>query len=445
MDETEEEIANQLNELQTLMASLDINRKNQITEESDDENKFVYDFGSESSFSMEEEPQVGLVKTNEQPESSEMGRKRGRQEDSERFIDQQIIQNKMDERKFKQIPSKYIPTINRHKEDNVLNIDCSEDTKKELRSWYHDHMVTIQLDPTLGKLSPKSIFNYLKTKTIGNAWSFMSEQSDSELPSTTEEVINHVYSILKKEFVGFDAPEAEADLMNTNIHRIFNLRICDMCYVEPFICEFSKYYYAISPQKRLQYNLLGLFYNKLPSSVGTIMEKIIQEHLEVIVGLDDTLGTRITALRKWISEKCMEKTAKREAKINVCCDRIQNKVGNYGCSKPRRKKKKKVFRKIDRSEYRRKKKFPKKFNKQKYFRRNKKYPKKNSCPKGKKTCTCWLCNEEGHYANECPKKKDSKKETLKLIWEVGFEPIESDIDSDESSIFEYTTEEEIEE
>jgi hypothetical protein len=34
---------------------------------------------------------------------------------------------------------------------------------------------------------------------------------------------------------------------------------------------------------------------------------------------------------------------------------------------------------------------------------------------------------------------------LKLIWEVGFEPIESDIDSDESSIFEYTTEEEIEE
>ena len=80
-----------------------------------------------------------------------------------------------------------------------------------------------------------------------------------------------------------------------------------------------------------------------------------------------------------------------------------------------------------------------------YFRRNKKYPKKNSCPKGKKTCTCWLCNEEGHYANECPKKKDSKKETLKLIWEVGFEPIESDIDSDESSIFEYTTEEEIEE
>ena len=73
--------------------------------------------------------------------------------------------------------------------------------------------------------------------------------------------------------------------------------------------------------------IIQYLYNKLPSSVGTIMEKVIQEHLEVIVGLDDTLGTRITTLRKWISEKCMEKTAKREAKINVCCDRIQNKVG----------------------------------------------------------------------------------------------------------------------
>ena len=22
-----------------------------------------------------------------------------------------------------------------------------------------------------------------------------------------------------------------------------------------------------------------------------------------------------------------------------------------------------------------------------------------------KKCKCWLCNEEGHYANKCPKKK----------------------------------------
>lgn len=140
-------------------------------------------------------------------------------------------------------------------------------------------MVTIQLDSTLKSLGPKDIFNYLKTKTTGNAWRFMSEKSDLELPSTTVEVINHVYTILKKEFIGFDAPEAQSDLENINIHRIFNLRIRDMCQIEPFICEFRKYYYGVLPLKRLQYNLLGLFYNKLPCTVGAKMDKVIQEHL----------------------------------------------------------------------------------------------------------------------------------------------------------------------
>jgi hypothetical protein len=217
-----------------------------------------------------------------------------------------------------------------------------------------------------------------------------------------------------------------------------------MCQIDPFICEFEEYYYGINPTKRTEYNLLNLFYNKLPSGLGIKMQEMFDEKTNNEMGLENTLGARITTLKQWISEQCMNKIAKRDAKINYCCDKLQGKVGNYGCKKPR-KRKRKFFRKIDRSEYRRKKKFPKKFNKQKYFRRKKKYPKKTSCPKGKKTCTCWLCHEEGHYANECPKKKESKKETLKLIWHVGFEPIESDIDSDESSIFEYTTEEEFEE
>lgn len=63
----------------------------------------------------------------------------------------------------------------------------------------------------------------------------------------------------------------------------------------------------------------------------------------------------------------MNKIEKREAKINVCCNKLQNRVGNYGCSKPR-KKKNFFFRKIDRSKYERKKQYPKKFKKENYFR-----------------------------------------------------------------------------
>lgn len=89
MDETEEEIANQLQELQTLMATLDISEKGKNIEEPEDESKFIYDFDSESSLGNfeEEEPQVGLVKT-DNPESSDQGHKRGRRDGKEEFIDQ---------------------------------------------------------------------------------------------------------------------------------------------------------------------------------------------------------------------------------------------------------------------------------------------------------------------------------------------------------------------
>ena len=44
--------------------------------------------------------------------------------------------------------------------------------------------------------------------------------------------------------------------------------------------------------------------------------------------------------------------------------------------------------------------------------------KSDTCPTKKKDCRCWYCNEDGHYANECPKKKSSPgKKLLRLIEE----------------------------
>jgi hypothetical protein len=183
---------------------------------------------------------------------------------------------------------------------------------------------------------------------------FLSENPNPDLPGTNTEVITYVFEELRKEFVGFDSIDGQTNLETTNIHRIFNLRICDMCQLESFICEFRKYYYSIHSLKRIEHNLLGLFYNKLPPAVGTKMEKIFQEKLNTVMGMENTLGARITALRQWMSEQCIDKITKREAQINLCCNRLQDKVGNYGCNrskrKRKRKRKRKVFRKIDRSE-----------------------------------------------------------------------------------------------
>jgi hypothetical protein len=49
-----------------------------------------------------------------------------------------------------------------------------------------------------------------------------------------------------------------------------------------------------------------------------------------------------------------------------------------------------------------------------------------------------LCHEEGHYANECPKKENQKKNILHAIYQIGYESIESYIEFDED-IYEYCT------
>lgn len=65
------------------------------------------------------------------------------------------------------------------------------------------------------------------------------------------------------------------------------------------------------------------------------------------------------------------------------------------------------------------------------------------CPQGKKDCKCWLCHQEGHYANECPNKKsfqqdDKRRKDLKILdlaYKMDLLPISSEVDSDEELYF----------
>jgi hypothetical protein len=156
----------------------------------------------------------------------------------------------------------------------------------------------------------------------------------------------------------------------------------------------------------------------------------------------NTLGARISILRNWMQEQCLIKQSKREAQLGLCCDRLQERVGAYGCEK----------RTMKRRKFPKRKKF-KKFthNKRKhrvktFYRRKRNYPRKNkTCPKGKKSCTCWLCHETGHYANECPKKvSKEKKQVLNMIYKIGYEQVKSDSDSDweQQSFYELCTDSE---
>lgn len=78
------------------------------------------------------------------------------------------------------------------------------------------------------------------------------------------------------------------------------------------------------------------------------------------------------------------------------------------------------------------KKKKRRFSPGKYFKKSsKETPKKNtSWPQGKKKYRCWICNEEGNYANECPNRKKylDKVKELQTVNNGGYEALEEKYD-----------------
>jgi len=73
-----------------------------------------------------------------------------------------------------------------------------------------------------------------------------------------------------------------------------------MRYLENCIAEFSQYYYKIGYNK----TNLGMFYDKLPYPINSIINEKYMVWLERTYV--DTLSSRISYLRKWINEHCLD-------------------------------------------------------------------------------------------------------------------------------------------
>jgi len=431
----EENIEYQLEKLDQLMATLDISEKDSIKEEPEpkDLEDIIYDFSSDD----DSKDDGNFVKI----EQLEMGESSGTKREPSYNWNAEF-HREFSQAKYQKIPMSYIPKHSVNDGSGILNIDCVDNLVQAIRSWYNKNTIQIQLDSDLKGLSPKQIFNYLLCRTEGNAYKFLAEKPEEEQTAENSMgMINKIFEWLLNEFKGWqDTVDSNIAFNTEKLWRIMNLSICNPCYIENYICEFSQLYYDLNKDTRENQKVVELFYQKLPMS----MSQIIQNEFNSAVSsgtVKNTLGARISILRNWMQEQCLKKQSKRDARIGLCCDRIQGKIGAYGCEKTRRKRKYPRRKKFKRFSYDKKK-----HRKKRFYRRKREYPRKNkTCPKGKKSCTCWLCHETGHYANECPKKvSKEKKQVLNMIYRIGYEPVESDSDSDweQQSFYELCTDSE---
>lgn len=307
--------------------------------------------------------------------------------------------------------------------NNILDIDCKPNRKELIDKWAQEISLIIQTNKEAYE-DPKTVLLLIEHKTTGIVNNFIKNTNWTPRLSSTdtlEDVINALYTI----FLGIDLSgnkEKEQErIRNRAVHRLTNMTLCDICYLDDFFCDYEKNLYILKDQNLYKKYILD-YLLKIP----IVGEKAHNRFLiESSSTAEFSLGFAQRIIKEEISEVCdLSRTQRRLKKFSKkCCKSIQEPSLEYGC-KPTRKKIRKQKQKYA-SKYRFKRK-RKPFRPGKFVRKKHDTNKQKFCPKGKKNCRCWICNEEGHYANECPnrKKHGHKTNMLEQVYSLGFIPIE---------------------
>ncbi|KAL2506789.1 CCHC-type domain-containing protein [Abeliophyllum distichum] len=360
-----------------------------------------------------------------------------------------------------------------------LDLDCVLSPETVIEDWYNNIMIAMIINKEIIRSGVNS-WNFVIASTRGNVKAFLRTITDeaknaifNETAGDNPEFIKRIVEQIYKQFTGQTyevyrktrsiISEAEA------LTHLEKMSICDMCYFEEFTCEFSKYYYIAGVEhyktntekfmRKLPYpysdEVINLFNNAISWQEGS------KDNLKVNLQIEGSLGLAITSARNLLAEKCKEAQLLKTSKVIVaknsrlCCNNYLDRIpSQYGCM-PEKK-----YRKTKRQKPRTKKYKFKKYKqpyKKKFFKRKKyfkKYSKSTSkikkgdkakdsvkkfCPQNKKNCRCWLCNESGHYANECPARlgNEDRVRLLTAFERKGFYLVEDP--SDTESLYYITT------
>ena len=323
--------------------------------------------------------------------------------------------------------------------DDLLDLDCvqQQEGKARLHTWVAEHQIQLQLDESISKLNAESYLNLLIYRTTGMVFTFLASLKDTgKIPINTykthNDILIAIVETLNQQFLGginllgnIQTNEDEDQIMKVR-HVLNNIEICDICYLNEFICQYESYYYQLPHEDYEKY--MDIFIQKLPQPFNeTISKKFKENETEGLVA--NSLGGIIKSLRDYIRNLCIQKQELKKSKrpFNLCCDKYEDIPQRFGCEPEKYKKRRKHKPKYYKSYNKKRFKYNNKYHKPQKKKWNDKYKNKKYCSQGKKNCKCWLCQEIGHYANECPKRKNYKKEIkyLNLANQIGLEPIES--------------------
>ena len=311
---------------------------------------------------------------------------------------------------------------------NILNIDGKNNRKELIDKWAQEISLIIQTNSEAYD-DYNTVLLLMEHKTTGVVNSLIKNTAWEPVMNPIlayEKVIDAIYTM----FLGINLATNKslelAKMVSNAKSMLTNMQLCNICFLDQFFGDYEKYLYQLNDKDDYK-KFVCDYLLKIP----LIGEKSLDRFTSEATGIEElSLGYAHKIVKEEISKICdLTRKQKQLKSFNKrCCDKIIEQPLDYGCRKTQKSSKKNSYKKATKKYrfVRKRKPFkPGKYVKKKFVK-NYSNEKQKFCPKGKKNCRCWICNEEGHYANECPnrKKQDGKARMLEQVYSLGFIPIE---------------------
>ncbi|CAA29526.1 unnamed protein product [Figwort mosaic virus] len=326
----------------------------------------------------------------------------------------------------KGIPS----STGRGTEISTLNLDCIssfEERKVMIDKWFNEISLIIQTNKESFDTSLK-VLTLMEHRTEGIAKSFI-KQATWDILITPEKIIEEVLTGFYTMFIGLDyalsAEKEEEKRIKKAEELLIKSQLCNICELDNFTCFYEKQINQLKFEDFPKW--IELYLGKIPI-IGKQSKERWDNEKSFTTKYSLAFAKRI--IQEEIAKYCdFQRTSKKLKNFSKkCCSKNSlDPLVSFGC----RDTKKKDFKKSSKYKAYKKKKTLKKlwkkkkrkFTPGKYF--SKKKPEK-FCPQGRKKCRCWICTEEGHYANECPNRKSHQEKVKILIHGMneGYYPLE---------------------
>nr|KAJ0190255.1 hypothetical protein LSAT_V11C800404760 [Lactuca sativa] len=321
---------------------------------------------------------------------------------------------------------------------NVLNIDCIQDLKLRERvvdKWVTEISLILQTNPDEFEKT-KNVLLLLEHKTDGIVQKFLRNNNwNDELHGS--DLFDNLINVIYTTFLGLDYISNKDFTINKKVDiarvSMTKLQLHDISLLDKYTCMYESYLYDI-PQRSEYAQWISAYLMKILIIGETCTDRWKKEATGEIQQPSLSYATKIA--KEEIDRICQDIYKQQKLKtISKDCCSILSDFKNFDIGKKNYTKKMYKNKKKYKSFWKKKR---RKFSPGKYFKKpSKETPKKTtSCPQGKKKCGCWICNEEGHYTNECPnrKKYPDKVMVLQTANNGGYEALEEEYDDTGASL-----------